>query len=245
MRGIGHLGIIKALEESGLKPAILSGSSAGAIIACFYSAGYSYADLLAFAETTHFFSPSNIKPGTGGWFGTGEFAKIYHEHFPENKLENLPIPVYVAATDVAGGRTEYFHEGDLCAALMATACLPLVFAPVVHDGKTYLDGGVLNNLPIEPIKDKCQFLIGSHVNALDVETAQPLGKRKILDRAFHLALSSAVYAKAPLCDLFIDPPGMMRFSLFDKKQVREIFEYTYDFTVKFLARQHQVTGIIT
>lgn len=235
MRGIGHLGVIKALEESGLKPAVLSGSSAGAIIACFYSAGYSCEDIMAFAEGTHFFSYSNIRPRAGGWFGSSEFAKIYRDHFPENKLESLPIPVYVAATDVTSGRTEYFHEGDLSTALMATACIPMLFAPVVHNGKTYLDGGILNNLPIEPIKDKCHFLIGSHVNALESEMPQPMRKLKILDRAFHLALSSTVYAKAPLCNLFIDPPGMMRFSLFDKKKAREIFDYAYDFTVKLLA----------
>ncbi|MBS1606447.1 MAG: patatin-like phospholipase family protein, partial [Bacteroidetes bacterium] len=74
MRGIGHLGVIKALEEVGLKPSVLSGSSAGAIIACFYSAGYAFDDLLTMAETTNFFSYSNIHPRTGGWFGTTKFA---------------------------------------------------------------------------------------------------------------------------------------------------------------------------
>jgi len=178
-------------------------------------------------------------PRAGGWFGTTEFAKLYHEHFPENKLEKLAIPVYIAATDVAAGRPEYFNEGDLCTALIATACIPLVFAPVIYNGRTYLDGGVLNNLPIEPIRDKCNFLIGSHVNALerlDGDVGQPIGRRKILDRAFHLAMSSSVYAKAPFCHLFIDPPDMMRFNLFDKKEVRGIFNYTYDYTAKLLDR---------
>lgn len=234
MRGIGHLGVIKALEEYHIKPCILSGTSAGAIVAAFYATGHSPDEILGIAQQTNLFSPSNFKLKKGGWFGTSAFKMLYQRYFPDNKLENLKIPLYVAATDISEANTEYFNEGDLCNALLASACLPLVFPAVTFNGKTYLDGGITNNLPIEPIREKCDFLIGVHVNALNRNNGTSLGRRQMLDRSYHLLLNNTVYLKASYCDLFIDPPEMTRFSMFDKKQLTEMYEYTYRFASQLL-----------
>ncbi|MDE1190942.1 MAG: patatin-like phospholipase family protein [Arachidicoccus sp.] len=234
MRGIGHLGVIKALEEHNIKPCVLSGTSAGAIIGAFYAAGHSPDEIMSIAQETRFFSPVNLRLRKGGWFGTSAFKMLYQRYFPDNKLENLKIPLYVAATDISEANTEYFNEGDLCNALLASACLPLVFPAVSFNGKTYLDGGITDNLPIEPIKTQCDFLIGVHVNALDKHVAGTLSRRQMLDRSYHLLLNNTVYMKVPFCDLFIDPPDMTRFSMFDKKQITEMFDYTYDYTLQLL-----------
>ncbi|WP_028297167.1 patatin-like phospholipase family protein [Olivibacter sitiensis] len=236
LRGIGHIGAIKALEEHGMKPDIISGASAGAIIGAFYAAGYSPDEMLSIALRSTFFSPSSLRFRVGGIFNPDFLERLIKEHILDNSFEALKIPLYVAVTDIVKGRTEYISQGELSKMLIASASIPFVFPYVNDGGKMFMDGGIMNNFPIEPIKKKCTRLIGVHVNAISDEKAGPWGAAKILDRIIHLALSNTVYPKAKYCNVFIDPPNMTTFSLFEKKDVQKIYDYVYDYTSNYLAK---------
>ncbi|MGL1465725.1 patatin-like phospholipase family protein, partial [Vibrio parahaemolyticus] len=86
---------------------------------------------------------------------------------PHNTFEGLNMPLHVAATDILRGETVYFSSGELAKALMATSCVPVAFEPVKYQGMELFDGGILNNLPIEPLEFNCDALIGVHVNSID------------------------------------------------------------------------------
>lgn len=234
LRGIGHIGAIKALEEHGIKPAMLSGASSGAIIGAFYAAGYTPDEMLSIALKSSFFSRSSLRFRVSGFFNPDFLVKLISEYIPQDSFEALKMPLYVAVTDIVKGRTEYLHQGDLYNALIASASVPFVFPYVAEGEKMYMDGGIMNNLPIEPIRKKCTRLIGVHVNSLSEEQAGPWGAAKILDRVIHLALGNTVYAKAMLCDTFIDPPDMTKFSIFDKKDTQKIYDHVYTFTARQL-----------
>lgn len=231
LRAIGHIGVLKALEQYGIRASMVSGTSAGAVVGAFYAAGFAPDDMFSVIHKTEFFSKSSFRFRTNGMFSAAFLVKLFSQFLPAD-FSGLKLPLWVAATELTAGATEFFHEGDLYKALLASSSIPFVL-PAVQDGnKLYMDGGILNNLPIEPLRDKCDFLIGVHVNAISHEL--PVGIRQTFDRVFHLALSNAVYAKAAQCNLFLDPPDMTRFSLLDKKDAKQIFDHTYSYAMRQL-----------
>lgn len=237
-RGVGHIGVLKALDSFGLKADVLSGTSAGAIIACFYAKGFAPEEMLKLARNTEFFSPRNIGIRLGkNWFGQEIFSRLYANYFPEDSLENLPIKVIIATTDITAARVAYFEKGSINSLLLASACLPVLFKPILYQNHLFLDGGLSNNLPIEPLQDQCDFLIGSHVNALQTMGEGLQKQSLVLDRAYHVMINHSVYTKSGQCDLFIDPPEMTRFSIFDRKLCDEIFGYCYDYTMRYLEQK--------
>ena len=228
-RGIAHLGVLKALAEFGIKPTVVSGTSAGGIVGGFYAAGFSPDEILDIAKHADLFSVFNLA-FYQGIFSMNAFEKIYLKYIPHNTFEGLSMPLYVAATDILKCKTVYFSSGVLSSALMATSCVPVAFQPVVFEGTEFLDGGILNNFPTEPLVGKCDAAIGVHVNSID-RTVDHVHTKDLVDRSFHLILSASVRVKMTSCDLFIEPPGMSRFGMFDIGMADDIFKAGYDYTM--------------
>ncbi|UOU99723.1 patatin-like phospholipase family protein [Chryseobacterium daecheongense] len=234
MRGIAHIAVLKALEEYHLKPHIISGTSAGSIIGAFYSLGKTPDEMIEIVKQTTFFSRSYLRLSKNGIFSSSFILKLFKDHFPEDNFSILKIPVYVTATELTHGIVDFFSEGELFNPLLASSSVPFVLPPVRIGEKLYVDGGVLDNLPIEPIIDKCDFLIASHVNSISYDELKNMSLMKEFDRILHLAIAKSVYSKAKSCDIFLDPPKMTKFSLFNKKNLDEMFKEVYEYTCKEL-----------
>ncbi|ROH96762.1 patatin-like phospholipase family protein [Chryseobacterium daecheongense] len=244
MRGIAHIAVLKALEEYHLKPHIISGTSAGSIIGAFYSLGKTPDEMIEIVKQTTFFSRSYLRLSKNGIFSSSFILKLFKDHFPEDNFSILKIPVYVTATELTHGIVDFFSEGELFGPLLASSSVPFVLPPVRIGEKLYVDGGVLDNLPIEPIIDKCDFLIASHVNSISYDELKNMSLMKEFDRILHLAIAKSVYSKAKSCDIFLDPPKMTKFSLFNKKNLDEMFKEVYDYTCKELEDKGYTRTII-
>lgn len=233
---MAHIGVLKALDEFQIKPSIISGTSAGALIGAFYSLGLKPEQMQEVIRNRSFFSRSNFKLSRNGLFSTDFLSKLLAEFFPDNSFNDLKIPLYVAVTELTHGKIEFFTEGQIFEILLASASIPLVFPPVKINDKVYVDGGVLDNLPIEPLIHQCDYIIGSHVNALSFENLEKISLLKELDRVLHLAIASSVYSKAQLCDLFLDPPNLSNYSLFKKNNTDEMIDIAYNYTCERLIK---------
>ena len=233
VRGIAHLGVLKALEEAGIKPSVISGTSSGATVGALYAAGNSPEAILEIVKREKFFSFRNLLIGKAGLFNMRRFEKLYHKYMPENTFESLSIPLFVAATDIVDGHSVFFSSGALSPALLASSCVPMIFQPVRINGSVYLDGGITNNFPIECLIGKCDLLIGVHVNSISSRVDQ-LHMKDMVDRSFHLVISGRVKEKSLLCDIFIEPKEMSRFGLFDFKKADVIFEVGYEKAIQVL-----------
>ena len=152
----------------------------------------------------------------------------------------LPIPVTVVATDIVKGEVRYFTEGPLAMALMASSCVPLVFQPIAFENTFYLDGGVLNNFPVEPLVGKCDRIIGVNVNAISRDI-QKIHMKDMLDRSFHLALNKEIDSKHKYCQVLIEPPEMSRFGMFDMEKAQEIFDFAHGYTI---GRREEILGLL-
>lgn len=235
IRGVAHLGVIKALEENGIGFSMISGTSAGSIAGALYCAGFSVDRILEIVldiRTTRFIQ---LALSWKGVLKMDAIRKFLGQYLPDDSFDSLKIPLVIAATNIRSGRTEYFSDGPLIPAICASSCIPVLFDPVSFNGELYIDGGILNNLPVEPLEDKCDIIIASHSNPVD-KNSDPKNARDVMERALMLAITCNAYSRKPLCDYFIEPWGLESFKVLDINKASRIFQIGYDETLRFLER---------
>jgi NTE family protein len=228
-RGICHLGVLKALEESGVKIDYLSGTSAGAITGALYSYGYKPDEILNIVLTTSFFRSLRIAWTWKGLLSIDGLKDVLLKYIPIDSFDALKIPLVVAATDIKRGRVEYFSKGELIPALLSSSCVPAVFNPYRFNGLLYVDGGILDNLPVKAIQDKCDIIIGSHCNFINSEF-DVKNIRSVIERSLLMAINGNTSVSKSLCQVLIEPPEVGRFSGFDLGKAKEIFDLAYLYT---------------
>jgi NTE family protein len=228
-RGMAHLGVLKALLELGIKPDIIAGCSSGAIVASMYAIGHSPDEILRFLKTKRFLT--YFRPAfKTGLIKMGSLEKMYLGYFPENTFESLHLPVIVNATDLNRGRSVYFSRGELIRPILASCCIPVMFAPIEIDGNHYVDGGILNNLPVEPLLGTCDFIIGVHTNPYN-ELSPLVSMKAVMERSLLLAIHLNVKERIQHCDVFIEPPELHRFNTMDIDKAQQIFDTGYEYTL--------------
>ncbi len=236
VRGLAHIGALRALEEKGIYPSAISGASAGAIIGVFYAEGYSPKEMEEIALKTNLFE--YIKPAippSQALFSLEKLDKFLEKYISKKDLSQLERKMFVCVTNLNKGFPEYFSSGDIYTLLMATSALPFVFRPVEMNGYTYIDGGITNNLPVEPLMNISDFKIGIEVNPLGEEKdfKNPV---KLLLRSLFLAIRSNVDVRKRYCDLFIQPEDLKNIGLFSTWKMKEAIEIGYRYTKEVLHR---------
>lgn len=154
VRGLAHLGVLQVLEETQIPIHMLAGTSMGGLVAGLYAAGVPLADLIAFARKAGIMDLASPDRAWRGLFGHGKMARILASLLgnPDIAFEDLDIPTAVVAADVETGEQVVLDRGPLIPALMATSAFPIVFAPVRHQGRWLVDGGMVNNLPVDIVR---------------------------------------------------------------------------------------------
>ena len=233
LRGFAHGGVLKALNETGIFPDVVSGVSAGAIVGALYADGYKPEEILKiFVNKSLYKFLEFIVPNKGLVRMTGLYKTLLQNLRAKN-IEDLKIPLYITATNLNKASTVYFSQGELAKHIIASCTVPVLFQPIVIDEVTYIDGGVLNNLPLEPIEDDCEFLIGVNVNPITNETEFD-GMMNVADRALNMALNKFNAHKIPKFDIFIEPVELHKFSMMDAAKGEKMFEIGYKETRKML-----------
>jgi NTE family protein len=225
-RGFAHLGLIQALNEAGIFPDIISGTSAGALAGVLYADGYTPKEILHLMNTgsrLDFMRPALPREGL---LQIGGIIKILKSCLSAKTFEELKIPLYVTATDLNNGRAEYFSSGNLIDPVIASASIPVLFQPVMINDIYYVDGGVLDNLPVKPLENKCRYLIGSFVNPVGY-MEKCSGLINIAERTFMLSMSKEIHEKAKKFDLFVAPPELRNFKILDPEKAEDLFELGY------------------
>ncbi len=230
MRGFAHLGVLKALNEWGIPIAAISGTSAGAIVGALYAAGHNpeqIAQWFASKGLLRLVRPAFHKTGL---LHLNKAKPWLAQYFTHDHFDALQIPLAVAATDVVAGKTTYFKEGPLVQALLASSALPVLFKPVAIGQSWYADGGILNNLPVEPLLSQTDFIIAVNTNPV-LPNHKPRSLRAMVEKSLLLTVNNASYGKAPLCDVFLEPPQLANYRVFDAKNANTMFNIGYEFAL--------------
>lgn len=150
-RGFAHIGVIQALEEAGIRPDLVVGTSAGSVVATLYASGKSGKELQKVAESMEeasfsdwqlpFFKPGVLK---------GEaLARFISRQVGGKQIQDLPMSLGVVATDLDSGRGVLFQRGDAASAVRASSAIPALFQPVLISGREYVDGGLVAPVPVQ------------------------------------------------------------------------------------------------
>ena len=230
-RGMAHLGVIKALEELGLRFSNVSGTSAGAIAGAFYCYGYKPDEILDIVVKTGFLK--SVRPA---WSWTGllsmdGFKEVMLRCMPENDFSALKIPLTVAATEIRLGKVVYFSEGELIPAVLASSSIPALFNPVTQNENVYVDGGILDNLPVRPLVGKTDYIIGSHCNPVE-QRFDFSSVKDITERSLLMAINVNTAFSKVYCNKVIEATALDKFSTFDLARGKEIFDIGYTYTKK-------------
>ena len=149
-RGFAHVGVIQVLEENGIKPNLVTGTSAGSLVAAIYASGKNGAQLQRVAETME---EAAIADWTLPIFSRGmlrgdALARYVNAQVSSKLIEDLPMPLGIVATDLNTGNDVLFQRGDTGTAVRASSAVPAVFQPVKIAGREYVDGGLVSPVPV-------------------------------------------------------------------------------------------------
>jgi NTE family protein len=147
-RGFAHIGVIQVLEENGIRPDMVAGTSAGSLVAALYASGKSGADLASLADSMDESAFTDWSfPGRGLIRGEG-LAKYVRDQTAGRHIEQMRIPLGIVATDLDSGQPILFQVGDPGVAVRASSAVPAVFQPVRIGTREYVDGGLVAPVPV-------------------------------------------------------------------------------------------------
>ena len=154
VRGLAHLGVLQVLEAEGITIDGMAGTSMGGLIAGVYAAGTPLEEIISAATQAGLLSFAAPDGTWRGLFGHRKMKTFLRDLVggDEIRFEDLDIPTAVVAVDIESGEMVILDHGPLIPALLATAAFPIVFSPVHHQGRWLVDGGVLNNLPVDIVR---------------------------------------------------------------------------------------------
>lgn len=229
IRGMAHIGLIKAMREHGIEAEMVAGASVGALVGALYANGNSTESMLNFFRETPLFQYSFFAINKPGFIDTERYVNIFKDFFTKDTFESLEIPLFVVATDLLSGYEKVFYEGELIKPLLASAALPPVFSPVDIDGILYADGGIMNNFPKEYVDNKTDFIIGSNVSiTVPLQKKDLRNSLQLAGRVTSLMIHASNKEKLYQCDLFIEPKDLEKIGVLDKKGIEKAYGIGYE-----------------
>ncbi|UTA68906.1 patatin-like phospholipase family protein [Emticicia sp. 21SJ11W-3] len=232
-RGFAHLGVIKALDEMGLKPSMITGTSAGSIVGALIAAGHTPDYIFDTVTSIGIFSHLKFAFNRFGLFKLEKAENLFLRFLPDNSFESLKIPLIVCATDIENGEPVYYSEGELIKPILASCCLPGIFEPMKFQGRLLIDGGITDNLPVGPLKDACDFVIG--VNVMPVSSSMPINSVKdILMKSIFLAIRNNSGEQLKRCDIAIEPAEIYRYDGMNMSKAKEMYTLGYECALREL-----------
>ncbi|MFN5663980.1 MAG: patatin-like phospholipase family protein [Bacteroidota bacterium] len=235
-RGFAHIGVLKALNEHGIYPEAISAVSAGAIVGALYADGHKPDEIYDLFASLDIYKILRFHRPAFGVLKAHGLKRVFQQHLKHKNLEDLPVALTVSATNFTKARTEFFYEGSIIDAVLASSAIPMILKPYTINGNMYVDGGLMNNLPVEPLENKCEQLIGINVNPVH-EVTRFKSFRNYTDRVLHLAIRANVKNNIEKCDIYIEPPDLMDYHLFKISSAKAIFEKGYRHTCRLLRKE--------
>lgn len=241
-RGFAHMGALKALEEEGIKPSLLSGVSAGSVVGALYADGYSPEEMIELFVGLSFGDLAQLTLPRLGFFKIDNFRKFLRKHLHAKRLEDLELPLLITATNLDKGTSVTFDSGNLLDIITASCCIPVIFSPIEIEGEMYVDGGVLRNFPVAPIRTMCNKVVGVNVNPF-VSNSCDRKVISIAERSFNYMMQANTLADMQLCDILIETNEVEQFNIFDLDNIRAIADLGYEDTKQAIALYRSKSNI--
>jgi len=235
-KGVAHIGVLKALEEANVKVDYVSGTSVGAMVAAMYAFNVSVDTLANIARDLTLSHITTFKFNKTGFFTADPLREILIDHLGEVNIEDAAIPLSIIATDINSGEEVVFTEGPLADAVCASASIPGVYIPMQLEGRTLVDGGIVQSVPVRAVKAMgAGVIIASRLGGIG-RYEEPKNVLDVMRNAFDIALSHRTQEELKQADLLI-AMDLSDFSIADNTdRYEELYAIGQDTAAKQLAK---------
>ena len=206
-RGFAHIGVIQVLEEAGIKPNLVVGTSAGSLVAALYASGKNGAQLQKVAETMEeaTFADWTLPIFSRGLLRGEALARYVSLQVNGRLIESTPMPLGIVATDLNSGQGMLFQRGDIATAVRASSAVPAIFQPVKISGHEYVDGGLVSPVPVRYARQMgAEFVIAVDISSLPEGNAAN-DTLQVLMQTFTIMIKSINNFELREADLVIRP----------------------------------------
>ncbi len=217
-RGLAHIGVLQAFEGNGIRPDYLSGTSIGAFAAALYAFGVSLEEIRRMGQGMSPVNVSKLKLSRYALFSNEELARLIQSEIGKARIEDALIPLAIIAVDIGAGKKIVMRQGEVASAVMASNAVPGIYRPVIIDGRMLVDGGIMEDVPISPLRPMGADTVVAVNLSADRKYRQPEDIIDILLNAFDIAIDEDTRTQVKAADVLIEP----RLSDFRRMDVSQI-----------------------
>lgn len=230
-RSVLHVGVLKALAESGIPVNYIAGTSGGAIAAAVYAFGEPIDVMEKVAGSLSWWKLASIRFSRLGFISSHPIEAFIDETLQGARFEDLKIPCAVPVTDLATGERVVFRRGPVARAVRASCSIPQIYLPVEIDGRPYVDGGLAEYLPVASVQEfGPQFTIGVNLNTRLRDYQQPRHRLGLIIQFTSMVANQNVGRSVERAD-YILHPDVDGYSALDFSAAGELIELGYRFTL--------------
>lgn len=243
--GLAHIGVLQSLNDNQIYPNVIAGTSMGSIIGAMYAAGYTPTQMLQLIKDGKLYKLSNLMSFQPAFWKTGLsdqhiIINLLNELIPNNSFDKLEKNLFVCVSNLSTGNWEIINKGnDLAEWVSASSSIPGIFNAMKINNMVYVDGGLLNNLPAQPLRDVCDVIIGSNVICLE-EAKKQLKPRDTLLRSVRVLQHQNSAPGKELCDFLIEPAAISKYNEFSFDAYQSIYQYGYRTTSQFISKNPDI-----
>ncbi len=231
--GAAHVGVLRALEEIDFKVNYITGTSIGAFVAAFVAFGKNWREIEEIASELKWFDITRVTLSKYGLLSNEKLGDLIIKHIGDRNIEDSEIPLAMIATDITTGEKVILNKGSVANAVMASTCIPGIFKPVEIDGRVLVDGGIVENVPINTIKRLgAEYVIGVDLNA-NRKNEKPDNIIDVLLNSFHFIMKQNILFQTEAADLLLQP-DLSKYNMANMEHVQDIMDKGYDDAQKSL-----------
>jgi NTE family protein len=233
--GAAHVGTLKAIDEFNIKINYIAGTSIGAFVAAFFAFGKNWKEIKEIASELKWIDITAISLTRYGLLSNDKLGELIVKHLGNKNIEDADIPLALVATDITSGKKVILDKGTLADAVMASTCIPGIFKPVEINGKMLVDGGIVENVPINTtIKMGAKYVIGVDLNSKH-KYDKPDNILDVLMNSFHFLMKQTDKLQTEDADLLIKP-DLSTFNRLNMNQIDDLIEKGYKDSKKVLKK---------
>lgn len=234
--GAAHVGVLKAFAENELKPAFISGTSIGAFVAAHIAFGVSVERMEEISLELDWLDITAFKLSKLGLLSNKKLGEMIIDELGKVNIEEAEIPLCMIATDLCSGKKVELKKGPLYKAVMASSCLPGIFAPVEWDDMLLVDGFLCENVPISPLRD----MGAKKVVAVDLTTNREYKRPKdiidVLSNTFDIGLNNMIKTQIEEEKTLWIQPKLSAYNKSDTDQTKQLIDEGYGATMEALSK---------
>lgn len=229
---VAHVGVLKALTEAGIRISHISGTSGGGIVGAMFAAGLSMPAMESVATTVSWRKLASIKLSRLGFISSAPIESFMRDAIGDVSFEDLEVPCVVVAANLVTGEKRAFRSGNVARAVRASCSIPQIYLPVEIDGEYYVDGGLVEFLPVQSLAALgCRFIIASHVGPVKSTYQRPHHILQLVMQVTSLMARNNYLRSLELAD-FVIHPNLDRFNAFNLRSAERMVELGYNSTME-------------